>query len=98
MNAVSLALVPLTVEETAEVKYSVEVPIAQNSLEVMPTHRKRSSEHIAEHTVDDPVPLVDEKRLDDALQFSQDAFHQKQVPVGRYVLRAQAYEREIASD
>ena len=38
----------------------------------MPAPRKRSSEHSAEHTVDDPVPMVDEKSFDDAPQLLED--------------------------
>ena len=46
---------------------------------------KRSSEHIAEHTVDDRVPLVDEKKLDDALQLLDDVLYEKQAHVDRCI-------------
>ena len=54
-------------------------------LPMMLAPRKRSSEHTAEHTVDDPVLLVDEKSLDDTLQLPKDVLHEKQVQVDRFV-------------
>ena len=55
---------------------------------------KRSSEHIAEHTVDDFIHLADEKKMCSSLKMS---FMKKQVPSPSLRPRAQACNREIAS-
>ena len=57
---------------------------------------KRSSEHIAAHTVDDLAPLVDEKSLNDALPLLQTSFL-KTSSSRSLRSRAQACEREIES-
>ena len=46
---------------------------------------KRSSEHIAEHTVDHLFPLVDEEKIDDTVQLLEDVLYEKQVQVDRFV-------------
>ena len=64
-------------------------------LPIMPAPRKRSSDHIAEHTVDDPVPLVDEKKLDDTLQLLEDVLYKKQVQVDRCIRELQRAKEKL---
>ena len=80
-------------------QYCFEFPVSQFSQETnetflsnvdldlptMPAPRKRSSEHVAEHTVDDLVPLVVKKKLDGALQLFDEDFTEKQAHVDRCI-------------